>query len=153
VWLPSSRSGSHGRPEGRGWHGPLPPTGAAGLCLWLGATAALAQSGVLANWTVLPPRWPLLPLTALVTLLLLSLTHTFRRLLAVVPSWQPVALQTFRVGVDLAFWRLHAEGVAPIQVTFEGRKFDALVGLTAPVVAAGIAAGWVGPRMAIAWNL
>ena len=44
-------------------------------------------------------------------------------------------------------------GCAPVQVTFEGRNFDALVGLTAPVVAAGIAFGWLGPRMTIAWNL
>ena len=73
--------------------------------------------------------------------------------MAELPPWQPVALQTFRVGVELAFWRLHAEGFAPVQVTFEGRNFDALVGLTAPVVAAGIAFGWLGPRMTIAWNL
>ena len=83
---------------------------AVGLIVWLGATAALAQSGVLADWTALPPRWPLLPLTALGTFVLLGLTRTFRRLLAEVPPWQPVALQTFRVGVELAFWRLHAGG-------------------------------------------
>jgi hypothetical protein len=126
---------------------------AVGMIVWLGVTAALAQSGVLGVWTALPPWWPLLPLTALVTLVLLSLTSTFRRLLAEIPPWQPVALQAFRVGVELAFWRLHAEGVAPIQVTFEGRNFDALVGLTAPVIAAGIAFGWFGPRVTIAWNL
>jgi hypothetical protein len=45
------------------------------------------------------------------------------------------------------------EGIAPVQVTFEGRNFDALVGLTAPAVAAGIAFAWLGPRMTIAWNL
>jgi hypothetical protein len=95
----------------------------------------------------------LLPITALGTLVLLSLTPAFRLLLAETPRWQPVALQAFRVGVELAFWRFHAEGVAPVQVTFEGRNFDALVGLTAPVVAAGIAYGWLGPRMTIAWNL
>ncbi|HEV3259826.1 MAG TPA: hypothetical protein VG013_23360, partial [Gemmataceae bacterium] len=126
---------------------------AAGLIVWLGATAALAQSGVLSDWSARPPRWPFLPLTALVTFVLLSRTPIFRRLLMEVPSWQPVALQTFRVGVELAFWRLHQEGLAPVQITFEGRNFDALVGLTAPVVAAGIAAGWVGPRATVAWNL
>jgi hypothetical protein len=89
----------------------------------------------------------------LVTFALLSRTQTFRRLLVEVPPWQPVAIQTFRVGVELAFWRLHAEGFAPVQVTFEGRNFDALVGLTAPVVAIGIATGWVGPRVTVAWNL
>ena len=105
------------------------------------------------DWTALPPRWPLLPLTALGTFVLLGQTLTFRRLLAELPPWQPVALQTFRVGVELAFWRLHMEGLAPVQVTFEGRNFDGLVGLTAPMVAAGIASGWFGPRMTIAWNL
>jgi hypothetical protein len=126
---------------------------AAGFCLWLAAAAALAESGVLADWTALPPRWPLLPLTALGTSVLLGLTPTYRRLLAGLPPWQPVALQTFRLAVEIAFWRLHMEGVAPLQVTFEGRNFDALVGLTAPVVAAGIAFGWLGPRITIVWNL
>ncbi len=87
------------------------------------------------------------------TFALLTTTRTFRRLLTEVPPWQPVAFQTFRVGVEFAFWRLHAEGLAPIQVTFQGRNFDALVGLPAPVAAAGIAAGWVGPRLTVAWNL
>ena len=131
----------------------LAPSVAAGMLAWLGASALLARSGVLNVWTAFPPRWPLLPLTALGTLVLLGLTPAFRRILAVLPRWQPVALQSFRVGVELAFWRFHAEGVAPLQVTFEGRNFDALVGLTAPVVAAGIAFGRVGPRMTIAWNL
>jgi hypothetical protein len=126
---------------------------AVGLVVWLGATAALAGSGVLADWSAFPPRWPLLPLAAVVTFFLLGGTRIFRRLLVEVPPWQPVALQTFRVGVELAFWRLYAEGFAPAQVTFEGRNFDALVGLTAPLMAAGIAAGWIGPRATIAWNL
>jgi hypothetical protein len=126
---------------------------AAGLSVWLGATAALALSGVLGDWTARPPRWQFLPLTALGTFVLLTQTRTFRRLMAELPPWQPVALQAFRVGVELAFWRLYIDGVVPVQMTFEGRNLDALVGLTAPVVAAGMAAGWVGPRAAIAWNL
>ena len=131
----------------------LAPSVAAGMLVWLGLAAALARSGVLAVWMAIPPRWPLLPMTALTTCVLLGLTPTFRRLLAAIPPWQPVALQAFRVGVELAFWRWHAEGIAPVQVTFEGRNFDALVGLTAPLIAVGIAAGWVGPRLTIAWNL
>jgi hypothetical protein len=139
--------------RGAGLPRSLAPSVAAGMIVWLGAAAALALSGALAVWTAFPPRWPLLPTTALGTLVLLGLTPTFRRLLAEIPPWQPVALQAFRAGVELAFWRLHAEGFAPVQVTFEGRNFDALVGFTAPGVAAGIAFGWVGPRMTIAWNL
>jgi hypothetical protein len=126
---------------------------AAGMLLWLGAVAILARSGALSAGATSPPRWPLLPLTALGTLALLGLHPASRRLLAAIPPWQPVALQAFRVGVELAFWRLHAEGAAPVQVTFEGRNFDALVGLTAPALAVGIASGRVGPWLTIAWNL
>lgn len=131
----------------------LAPAVIAGVLLWLGVTAILARGGVLSAGTSSPPRWPLLPLIALATLSLLGQTPAFRRLLSEVPPWRPVALQTFRIGVELAFWRLHAEGAAPVQVTFEGRNIDAIVGLTAPAVAAGIAYGRIGPRLTMAWNL
>ena len=45
-----------------------------------GAAAILARSGVLSAGTASPPRWPLLPLTALATLSLLGLNPAFRRL-------------------------------------------------------------------------
>lgn len=121
------------------------------LVAWLGVTAVVAESGLLDVWSAVPPRWPLLPLTALAGFALFG--RTFRQVLVEVPAWQPVALQTFRVAVELAFWRLHAEGLAPAQVTFEARNFDALVGLTAPFVAVGIATGLVGRRVTVAWNL
>ncbi len=126
---------------------------ATGLVAWLAATAALAESGSLGVWDARPPREPLLPLTALATFLLCSTTATFRDLLPFIPRWQPVLLQAFRLGVEFAFWRLHAEGLAPAQVTLEGRNLDVLVGLSAPLVAAGIASGRIGPRATIAWNL
>jgi hypothetical protein len=123
------------------------------MILWLVAAAGLAQIGALSDWAARPPRWPFLPMTAVVSSVVLGLTRTFRRIMAAVPPWQPVALQSFRVAVELAFWQLHAEGAAPVQITFAGRNFDAFVGLTAPMVAAGIASGWLGPRTTIAWNV
>lgn len=126
---------------------------AAGLGAWLAVTAALALTGALAVSPGARPREPLLPPIALGTLVLLSLTRSFRRLLDALPAWQPVAFQTFRVGVEAGLWLLHREGLAPVQVTFEGRNIDGLVGLTAPVVASLIALGWIGPRLAIGWNL
>src|SRR5947209_2156389 len=65
-----------------GLPGSLIPSVAAGMVAWLGITAALAQSGALAVETAFPPRWPLLPLTALATAVLLGRTRTFRRILA-----------------------------------------------------------------------
>ena len=125
---------------------------AVGVGLWLGLTAGLALGGVLEFSEGRLPREPILPLTMIIIYTLLNLTGTFRRLIAVLPTWQPVAIQFFRTGVELAFWRMYQEGIAPVQMSFEGRNFDLLVGLTAPILAAGIALRWLGPRVVIAWN-
>jgi hypothetical protein len=124
-----------------------------GLGLWVAFVTGLAEGGMLAVWTAMPPRVPLLPTTLMVVFVLLSGTATFRRLVAALPMWQPVAIQTFRLGVEVALWRLYLEGDAPVQLTFEGRNLDGLVGLTAPLVALGLATGWSGPRLTIVWNL
>jgi len=44
-------------------------------------------------------------------------------------------------------------GGAPSQVTFEGRNFDVLVGLTAPLIALAILRWNLGPRLVILWNV
>jgi hypothetical protein len=120
---------------------------------WLLLTAALAHSGFLAMWDAKPPHFPLVPLVALIGVVLIHRNVTFGKLMAATPRHWPVAMQTFRIGVELAFWGLFLAGGAPSQVTFEGRNFDVLVGLTAPFVALAIAKLNLGPRAVIAWNV
>ena len=60
-------------------------------------------------------------------------------------------LQAFRIFVELILWRGYRLGVLPVQMTFEGRNFDILVGLSAPLM------GWLWTRthkryVALAWN-
>ena len=126
---------------------------ALGMSLWLAVTAGLALVNFFKVNDAGLPREPLLLPIALVTMILLGATQTFRRVASAIPTWQPVALLTFRMGVELAFWNLHREGMAPIQVTFEGKNIDVLVGLTAPIIAAGLTFGWIGPRALIVWNV
>jgi hypothetical protein len=124
-----------------------------GLAVWLLATALLASSGVLAVWTSRPPRWPLLPLTALVATLALTRTTLAKTLAASTPRAWPIAAQTFRVAVELALFALYEAGRAPLQITFEGRNLDVLVGLSAPVVAWLVARQKLTPAVVAIWNL
>jgi hypothetical protein len=130
-------------------------TAAFALC-WLAFTAALAHLGVLAQWSARPPRVAWLPATLFALIILASRTRYAREVIANTPPAWPVALQTFRVIVELCLFALHQDGRAPIQVTFEGRNFDLLAGATAPLVA------WMihtrgrlpGVRLVVlAWNL
>jgi hypothetical protein len=126
---------------------------AGGLALWLAVTAGLAATGVLSQWGALPPRWPLLPLSTLVAMLLLGRTSTAKELTASAPAPWPVAIQGFRIAVELLLFAFYQAGRAPLQVTFEGRNLDILVGLTAPLVAWLVARQRLSPRLVALWNV
>ena len=123
------------------------------LGLWLAATAWLASAGVLADWTARPPRIPLLPLTFLATTVLLGRTGRFRALVEATPRPWPLLAQTFRVPVELTLFSLYATGRAPVQITFEGRNLDILVGLTAPLMAWWVWRRRASPALVVGWNV
>ena len=122
------------------------------LAAWLAFVAALALGGVLPV-TARPPRWPLLPLTAFTAIVLVTRSSSGRRVLSGIPPAWPMVAQTYRVGVELALFALHAGGRAPVQITFEGRNFDILVGLSAPLVGWLASTGRIGAKGALAWNV
>ena len=123
------------------------------LGLWLAVTAALANAGALSDWTARPPRIGLLPLAFLASTLLLGRTATFRALVEATPRAWPILAQTFRVPVELTLFALCASGRAPVQVTFEGRNLDVLVGLTAPLMAWWVWRRRASPALVVSWNV
>jgi hypothetical protein len=65
-----------------------------------------------------------------------------------------IGLQSFRIVVELILWALALQGRLSPLLTFEGRNFDALVGLTAlPVAWLGIVRRVWPPAAAVAWNV
>lgn len=127
---------------------------------WMGAVAAwlvvvsmVAASGVLLNFRALPPRMFLIVGGGIAWMMVASRSATFGRLLDAAPRSWPIALQTMRVPIELGLFALHAAGRLPSHLTFEGRNFDVLVGLTAPIVAYGVHRGWLGGRAIFAWNV
>lgn len=126
---------------------------AAALLAWLALAAVLAGAGLLSRYDTAPPRVALLPLTFLATMLLLSRTGAFARLLEGAPRAWPIALQSFRLPVELLLWALFQEGRIPERMTFGGWNFDVLIGLTAPVVAWAVSRGRMGKTAVAAWNV
>jgi hypothetical protein len=127
----------------------------AGIALggWLALTGALAAGGVFDDFQALPPRILLaigLPLAALIAL---ASSRRLALLLAALPPAWPVAAQVFRVAVEIVLWQLAVAGVIPELLTFTGRNWDILVGLTAPVVAYAcfVRRAWPA-RVAVWWN-
>jgi hypothetical protein len=127
----------------------------------LGMFAAfIALPGVLASRGVLD-RYDPLPAPALLLLLGLTLLTVAivmsplgARLAAGIGLGTIVAFQAFRVPVELLLHRLHAEGIVPVQMTYEGRNFDIVTGVTGLVLGAWLLRSKAVPRgLVLAWNV
>ena len=123
---------------------------ALGRAGWLGLTGALAAAGFFADFAGRPPR---IVLATAPALLAVAAIATWGRGLARVPATWLVAPQAFRVVMELILWRLAVARVLPDVMTFHGRNFDVLTGLSAPLVAWAMARGHVGPRGVALWNV
>jgi hypothetical protein len=89
------------------------------IVLWLTVVTILSIRGWLSVWDSVPPRVPLLLLNAIGTYSIVCSTRVTGWVVASIPLWLPISIQTFRVAVEMILWRLHQEGSVPVQFTFK----------------------------------
>lgn len=113
--------------------------------------------GLLGFYTVLdttPPRFLLLILPPLLLIALLFATPKGRTYIDGLDSKTLTLLHTIRIPVELVLFWLFLEGTLPELMTFEGRNFDILAGLSAPLVYYfGFVKKKLSPAIMILWNL
>ncbi len=126
---------------------------AAIAALWLIPSAGLARAGALREFDTMPP--PLFLLMGSLTLVTgaLAASPLGRRLASGLGWVSLIGFQAFRVPLEGLLYRLHLDGVIPVQMTFAGLNLDVLSGVSA----AGIAI-WAAHRepprwLLLSWNL
>jgi hypothetical protein len=102
---------------------------------WTVLTAAMAHSGMLADFTSLPPWIPMLVLMQLSFVFWLAWFSSSSELLAQIPQVILVGLQCFRIPVELLLAMLATRRLLAIEMTYYGRNFDILEGITAVALA------------------
>ncbi|MCE3224551.1 MAG: hypothetical protein K0S58_2731 [Nitrospira sp.] len=98
---------------------------------WAGLTAIMAHSGILAAFNSRLPWIPLLVLTQLAFVAWLAWFSSWSGLLAQIPQWVLVGLQSFRIPVELLLAALATRRLLAIEMTYYGRNYDVLAGVTA----------------------
>ncbi|CAN5723106.1 hypothetical protein BH24BAC1_BH24BAC1_02310 [soil metagenome] len=122
------------------------------VSLWILIISILAGQGFFADFTGMPPRMAVVVLP-FVVVLGLTFTRTPTTILQHVPLAWLHYLQGFRVPVEVLLWMLFIQNLLPVQMTFEGRNFDILAGLTGPVVGYYCFARRSWPQwVAVLWN-
>ena len=104
------------------------------IVAWLILHGMLALSGFYTVVDTIPPRFALCISPTLLFMVVLFLTARGRRFIDGLQLPQLTLLHTVRVAVELLLFWLFLEKTIPKVMTFEGRNFDVLAGLSAPLV-------------------
>jgi hypothetical protein len=122
---------------------------------WTIVTGVMAHSGMLANFTSLPPWIPILVLAQLAFIFWLGWCSSWSDRLMQIPQVILVGLQCFRIPVEVLLATLATQRLLAIEMTYYGRNFDVLAGVTAVVLAIWLKRRGEEPLrlVVLAWNL
>jgi hypothetical protein len=120
---------------------------------WMAVWGVAAGRGALREWSRTPP--PFMGLVVAVVLVsgALGFGPVGRRMARHVPLWLLVAVQAFRLPLELAMHGLYERGIMPVQMSYAGRNFDVLTGAGAILVAALLVTGRAGRALVWVWNV
>ncbi len=123
------------------------------ILIWFVFLSIWSASGAMGNFENFPFNFAPILIVPLVTILMLVIfSKGLAQILAQIPPERIIVLQNFRVFVELLLWGLFVGNVIPEQMSFEGRNFDILAGLTAPFVSWALQRQKISKTIAIVWN-
>jgi hypothetical protein len=124
-----------------------------GAALWVVAVAGVSFSGVINPLTGPPFPFGLLMASILVLGILVARSEVGDRLARGLPLAYLVGFQAFRFPLELAMHRAYSEGVMPLQMSYSGRNFDIVTGITALVLGGVLMVRPVPKWIVTAWNV
>lgn len=120
------------------------------LVLWAVFLSAWGLSGMGGRFDLFPLNAAPVLVVPFITIIVVTFSGKMKHLLPLVSHQAIIHLQVFRVFVEVLLWALFLQNLLPEQMTFEGRNFDIISGLTAPLVAIFLVKSRIG---LISWNL
>ena len=124
------------------------------MILWLVIQTVLTLNDFYNTDTqLLPPKFVLLIIPPLLLILFLFLTKRGLRFIDVLPLVPLTWLHIVRIPVEIVLYWLSIHQAVPELMTFTGRNFDILAGLTAPLIAyLGLQKQQMSRRTILIWN-
>jgi hypothetical protein len=116
--------------------------------------AIIASTGFYTVTNTIPPRLMLAILPPLLLIILLFTTYTGRHFIEKLDMKMMTILHIVRIPVEFVLLWLFVNRTIPGIMTFEGRNFDILSGITAPVIwYFGFVKNRLSKKILLAWNI
>ena len=124
------------------------------LAGWIILQMVIALSGFYTVTNTFPPRLAIAGVPVLLTILFLFFTKKGKQFIDSLDLQALTLLHCIRFPVELVLYWLCIEKAIPVLLTFEGRNFDILAGLTAPLVYYYVFVKTaIGKRGLLIWNI
>jgi hypothetical protein len=124
------------------------------VLLWLVLQTVVSITGFYTVSSGVPPRFALLLAPPLLLLLIRFVTPAGRKLLDGFDAKWLTLIHTVRIPVEITLYWLFLHKAIPGLMTFEGRNFDILAGLTAPFIYYfGYVKNILHKNVILAWNI
>jgi len=124
------------------------------LFAWLIVQGLISRTGFYTYTTSAPPRFVLTIVPPLLLTVLLFIVPAGRRFIDSLNIKTLTILHIVRLPVEISLLWLFIHKAIPSVMTFEGRNFDILSGLTAPVIYYFVfVKKWVGYKFLLTWNI
>lgn len=124
------------------------------LLIWLMLQAVIAHAGFYTVINKMPPRFTLVILPPILFISGLFISKTGRKFIDRLQLKILTLLHIVRVPVELTLLMLYLHGFVPREMTFEGRNFDIISGLTAPFIYYfGFVKKLFNWKILLAWNI
>jgi hypothetical protein len=120
---------------------------------WVVFVAAWSFSGMLGDFSLFPLNMGPILVIPLIATLVFTFSKTFTEVLSHIPQHRLAYLQSFRIFVEILIWMLFVDNLLPVQMTFEGRNFDVISGITGVIVGYLSSRGKLSRTKLIIWNI
>lgn len=123
------------------------------LIAWMTIQGLIGFSGFYAVTNTTPPRFLLMVLPMLLTITLLFNTQSGKQYIEGFDIKMLTLLHVVRIPVELVLFQLSVNKLVPELMTFEGRNFDIISGITAPLMYYfGFVRNQISPKLLLLWN-
>jgi len=122
------------------------------LILWSTIHSLLAFNGFYENTIVTPPRFALVLIPSVFVIIFGLLSKRKEWFLRARETSISTFLHTVRLPVEIVLYGLFINEMVPELMTFEGRNYDIIMGITAPIIGILFLRGSIGRKSLLIWN-
>jgi hypothetical protein len=123
------------------------------LLFWLFFLSKISGMHFFHDWSVMPPRIMIAVLPPLIISLMFVFSKRLNPIIDLIPQHWLIGIQSFRIIMEIILLMLFLDNIIPVQMTFEGKNFDILSGLTAIPVAYYAFRNKLSQRFILGWNI